>query len=118
MFYSWKITRRKYMNNVSFQGNITVTTWNNAVSSFKQYPTTLAQDKLIKHVVKDLGEKGEMHPLSKKNASFLYQLIEKFIGKEIPNNQTEKVFFRDGDKIVFSDKNPALFNGTRVEVDF
>ena len=106
------------MNSVSFQGNISVTTWNNAVSSVKKYSTSEAQDRLIKHVVKDLGEKGEMHPLSKKNSDFLYQLIEKFIGKKIPNNQTEKIFFMDGDKVIFSDKNPALFDGTRVEVDF
>ena len=106
------------MNNVSFQGNITVTTWNKAVSSIKQYPTTEAQDKLIKNIVKDIGTKDEMLPLSKKNANFLYQLIEKFICKKIPNNQNEKVFFKNGDKVIFSDKNPALFDGTRVEVDF
>ena len=77
------------MNSVSFQGNITVTTWNKAVSSIKQYPTTQAQDKLMKDVAKDIGKQGEMLPLSKKNANFLYQLIEKITGRSIFNSQTE-----------------------------
>ena len=106
------------MNSVSFQGNITVTTWNKAVSSIKQYPTTQAQDKLMKDVAKDIGKQGEMLPLSKKNANFLYQLIEKITGRSIFNSQTEKTFFNNGDQIIFSDKNPALFDGTRVEVKF
>jgi hypothetical protein len=106
------------MNSVSFQGNITVTTWNKAVSSIKQYPTTQAQDKLMKDVAKDIGKQGEMLPLSKKNANFLYQLIEKITGRSIFNSQTEKTFFNNGDQIIFSDKNPALFDGTRVEIKF
>ncbi len=106
------------MNSVSFQGNITVTTWNNAVSAIKQYPTTPAQDKLMKNVIKDLGKKGEIIPLTKKDANFLYLLIEKFVGKKIFNSQTEKTFFNNGDQIIFSDKNPALFDGARVELKF
>lgn len=106
------------MNSVSFQGNITVTTWNKAISSIKQYPTTQAQDKLIKDIAKDLGKKGEVISLPKRNANFLYELIEKFTGRKIFNSQTEKTFFNNGDEIIFSDKNPVLFDGARVEVKF
>lgn len=106
------------MNNVSFQGNITVTTWNKAVSSLKQYPTTAAQDRLIKKIAKDIGtKKGEVYPITKRHANFLYKLLEKFTGKEIPSANTEKVFYNNGDQIIFSDKNPALFDGVRVEVN-
>lgn len=106
------------MNNVSFQGNITVTTWNKALSTVKEYHTTEAQDRLIKHVSKELAPKGEVYPINKRQANFLYELIEKFIGKEIPKINNEKVFYNNGDIIVFSDKNPALFDGTRVEINF
>ncbi len=106
------------MNNVSFQGNLTVTTWNKTISSFKHYPTTKAQDELIKHIARDMGEEGIVHPVSKRQANFLYQLIERFTGREIPKVNTEKVFFNNGDQVVFSDKNPALFDGVRIEVDF
>ena len=67
------------MNSVSFQGNLTVTTWNKTISSFKNYPTTEAQDRLVKHIVKDMGEQGIVHPINKRQANFLYQLIERFI---------------------------------------
>ena len=113
-----KAKRSKYMNSVSFQGNLTITTWNKTVSSFKNYPTTEAQDKLIKSIAKDMGEPGIVHPVSKRQANFLYRLIERFTGKEIPKVNTEKVFFNNGDQIVFSDKNPALFDGARIEVNF
>ena len=106
------------MNNVSFQGNLTITTWNKAVSSFKSYPTTEAQDRLIKQIAKDLGPKGEVHSLSKRHANFLYRLAERFTGREIPKINNEKVFYNNGDQIIFSDKNPALFDGTRIEIDF
>jgi hypothetical protein len=106
------------MSSVSFQGNITVTTWNKTISSFKSYPTTAAQDKLIKDIAKDMGEKGVVHPVNKRQAHFLYQLIEKFTGREIPKVNTEKVFYNNGDQIIFADKNPALFDGARIEVDF
>lgn len=106
------------MNNVSFQGNLTVTTWNKTISSFKSYPTTKAQDEFIKHIAKDMGEQGIVHPVSKRQANFLYQLIERFTGREVHKVNTEKVFYNNGDQIVFSDKNPALFDGVRVEVDF
>ena len=106
------------MNNISFQGNITITTWNKAISSFKDYSTTKAQDKLIKKVAEDMGKKGEVLPISKRQANFFYQLVEKFTGKKIPKVNTEKVFYNNGDQIIFSDKNPALFDGVRVEVKF
>lgn len=106
------------MNSVSFQGNMTITTWNKAVSSFKNYSTTQAQDKLIKSIAQDMGKKGEVLPISKKQANFFYQLVEKFTGREIPKLKTEKVFYNNGDQIIFSDKNPALFDGVRIEVKF
>ncbi len=105
------------MNNVSFQGNITVTTWNRAKSTFKEYPTSAAQDKLIKKVVRDMGEPGVLLPLSKRNSNFLFKLIEKIINKPVKNINNEKVLYNGGDNIVFSDKNPALFDGVRVEID-
>lgn len=106
------------MDSVSFQGNITVTTWNKTISSFKNYHTTEAQDRLIKSIAKDMGEKGEIYSVNKRQANFLYRLIEKFTGREIPKVNTEKVFYNNGDQIVFSDKNPALFDGARIEVNF
>ncbi len=106
------------MSSVSFQGNITVTTWNKTVSTFKEYPTTKAQDKLIRDIAKDMGEEGIVHPVNKRQANFLYKLIERFTGREVPKVNTEKVFYNNGDQIIFSDKNPALFDGTRIEVDF
>ncbi len=106
------------MNGVSFQGNLTVTTWNKTISSLKNYPTSEAQDKLIKHIVKDMGEQGIVHPINKRQANFIYQLIENFTGKEIPKVNTEKVFYNNGDQVIFSDKNPALFDGTRIEYNF
>ena len=66
------------MNSVSFQGNLTVTTWNKTISSFKNYSTTEAQDKLVRHIVKDMGEQGIVHPINKRQANFLYQIKEKF----------------------------------------
>lgn len=105
------------MNSVSFQGNITVTTWNKAVSTVKRYNTKPEEDKFIKDIAKNLGEKGEVNSLSKKDANFIYQLVERFTGKEIPKVNNEKVFYNDGKQIVFSDKNPALFDGVRIEVD-
>ena len=54
------------MNNISFQGNMTVTQWNKAVSSFKQYPTTKEQDKFIKNLANSFGEKGVVETLPKK----------------------------------------------------
>lgn len=105
------------MSNVSFQGNITVTTWEKTKSVFKEYPTTAAQDKLLKKVVRDMGEPGVVKPLLKKDANFLYKLFEDFINKPIKNINNEKVLYDGGDNIVFSDKNPVLFDGVRVEVD-
>ena len=67
------------MSGISFQGNITVTTWNKAECISHEYPTTKAQDKLLKHIVKDMCKKEEVVSLSKKNANFLFKLIEKFI---------------------------------------
>ena len=115
MFYHGKITRSKYMNSVSFQGNLTVTTWNKTISSFKNYPTTEAQDRLVKHIVKDMGEQGIVHPINKRQANFLYQLIEKFTGKEIPKLNTEKVFYNNGDQVIFSDKNQPSFCQNQAE---
>lgn len=106
------------MNSISFQGSMTITTWNKAISSSKKYPTSEAQDKKIKSIAKSIGKKGEVNSLNKKQANFIHQLIERFIKKEIPNNNTEKLFYNDGNQIVFSDKNPALFDGMRVEMDF
>lgn len=106
------------MNSVSFQGNLTVTTWHKAKSSFKSFPTTEKQDKFIKEIAKNFGEKGEVVPLSKKNANFLYNLVERFTGRKMPRVNNEKVFYNNDDKIVFSDKNPALFDGARVEINF
>lgn len=118
MFYSWKTARRKYMNSVSFQGNMIITTWNKSVSSSKNYVTTQAQDKLIKLIANDMGKEDEMLSLNKRQANFLYQLLERFTGKKIQKVNNEKVFYHNGDKVIFSDKNPALFDGTRIEVNF
>lgn len=105
------------MSGISFQGNITVTTWNKAECISHEYPTTKAQDKLLKHIVKDMCKKEEVITLSKKNANFLFKLIEKFIGKPVKNINNEKIIYNGGDNIVLSDRNPVLFNGVRVEVD-
>ena len=105
------------MSGISFQGNITVTTWNKAECIIHEYPTTKAQDKLLKHIVKDMGKKEEVTKLSKKNANFLFKLIEKFIGKPVKNINNEKIIYNGSDNIVLSDRNPVLFNGVRVEVD-
>lgn len=105
------------MNNVSFQGNITITQWDRAVSSFKQYPTTKAQDKFIKKLANSFGEKGVIETLPKKKSAFIFKLLEKFIGKPVRNINNEKVFYNGGDNIVFSDRNPALFDGIRIEAD-
>ena len=93
-------------------------TWNKTISSVKSYPTTKAQDELIRRIAKDMGEQGVVHPISKRQANFLYQLIEKFTGKEITKINNDKIFYNNGDQIVFSDKNPALFDGMRVEMNF
>ena len=63
------------MSGISFQGNITVTTWNKAECISHEYPTTKAQDKLLKRVVRDMGKKEEVVSLSKKNANFLFKRI-------------------------------------------
>lgn len=105
------------MGGISFQGNITVTTWRKAEGIIHEYPTTKAQDRLLKHVVKNMGKKEEVTPLSKKNANFLFKLIEKFIGKPVKNINNEKVIYNGSDNIVLSDRNPVLFDGVRVEVD-
>lgn len=105
------------MSGISFQGNITVTTWNNTKGIIHEYTTTNAQDKLLKRVVRDMGKKEEVVSLSKKNANFLFKLIEKFIGKPVKNINNEKIIYNGSDNIVLSDRNPALFDGVRVEVD-
>lgn len=106
------------MNNISFQGNMTITQWNKTVSSFKEYPTTKAQDKFIKRLASSFGEKGVVETLPKKKAAFIFKLLEKFTGKPVKNINNEKIFYNGGDNVVFSDRNPALFDGIRVEVDF
>jgi hypothetical protein len=103
------------MSNVSFQGHITVITWNKTVSSFKKYPTTKVQDKLIKRLAKNLGEKDVVHTVNKRQANFLYKLIERFTGRKITKANNDKVFYHNSDQIVFSDKNPVLYDGVRVE---
>lgn len=105
------------MSGISFQGNITVTTWNKTKGIIHEYPTTKAQDKLLKHIVKDIGKKEEVTTLSKKNVNFLFKLIEKFIGKPIKNINNEKIIYNGSDNIVLSDRNPVLFDGVRVEVN-
>lgn len=105
------------MSGISFQGNITVTTWNKTKGIIHEYPTTKAQDKLLKHIVKDIGKKEEVTPLSKKNVNFLFKLIEKFIGKPIKNINNEKIIYNGSDNIVLSDRNPVLFDGVRVEIN-
>lgn len=106
------------MNNVSFQGNIVVTSWDKTISSFKNFPTSKAQDKVLKSVINDLGEEKTLISLSKKNTNLIQGFIEKFTGKPLKKINNEKVFYHDGDIAVFSDKNPALFDGERVEFNF
>lgn len=106
------------MNSITFQGNMTITTWNKAISTSKKYQTSEALDRKIKSIARNIGKKGEINSLNKKQANFIKKLIERYIKKEIPNGNTEKLFYNNGNQIIYSDKNPALFDGLRVEMDF
>lgn len=107
------------MNNISFQGNITVTSWEKAKSVSSSFTSSKVQDKLLNDIAKSFGQKGDVIPLSKQNSQILLKIFEKIIGKPINKNvNNEKFIYNNGDMIIFSDKNPALYDGVRIEVGF
>ena len=105
------------MNNISFQGNLTLTTWKGAKSTFKEYKTSQYQDEMFKQAADKFARPCDVTVLSKKNANYFHKLIEKVVKKPVKNINNEKIIYNDIDNIVFSDKNPALFDGIRVEID-
>jgi len=105
------------MNNISFQGNVTVTTWNKSVASMKEYYTTPGQDRLIKSIANDLGKEGSIVPVKEKSMDFIRNLLERFTGNKVQFLDKQKVFYNGGDNLILTDLRPAKYNGTRVEVN-
>ena len=107
------------MNNVSFQGKISVYEW----KSFDKYiertfNTTSAQDKLLKTVADSFAKEGKQIHVSKRKLNFFHNLLEEITGTKIKKLNNDKKFYNGGDYISYKDENSGLLHGIDVEVDF
>ena len=110
------------INPVSFQGKITVTTYNHLCKSgedsFITHETTKIQDVLIRSVVKNFVKKEKITILKDNTAKILHEIFEKTIGKKVKNTNAKKVLYFDDNSVMFADKDAKIIDGVKIELDF
>ena len=103
-------------NNVSFNGYITVRTWDRLNDVYKKYPTTEFQDKLIKKSINNIVKDGDIKKLSQKEITFINKLIEKITGHKIRNIKNIKKLQNNGNYATYKDENFRLLDGVFVDM--
>ena len=107
------------MNNISFQGKISVYEWKSLDKYVERtFNTSEAQDKLLKTVADSFAKAGTESHVHRRKLNFFHNLVEVITGHKIKNLNNDKKFYNGGDYISYKDENSALLNGVDVEVDF
>ena len=106
------------MNEVSFQGKISVYEWK-SIDKYveKTFNTTEAQDKLLKMVADSFAKPGHDTPVHKRKLNFFHNLLEEITNSKIKHLNNDKKFYNGGDYITYKDNNSSLLNGIDVEID-
>lgn len=106
------------MNNVSFQGKISVYEWKTLDKYIeKTFDTTEAQDKLLKTVADSFTKAGSEAHVHKRKLNFFHNLLEEITNYKIKNLKNDKKFYNGGDYISYKDENSGLLHGIDVEID-
>lgn len=104
--------------NVPFKGNIYIQTWNKMDDTLKTYPTTIAQDKLLKSITKNFSPDGVETKISQNSANFIYQLLEKITGTKIRNISNSKSITYNGNHAIFKDEDFKFRDGIYIDMVF